>query len=1207
MKEILFLLAFTISIHSFAQTDSILQRLFLIGDAGVIKGKTHPVLDWLTRNVNWNDEKNVALFLGDNIYPDGLPDEGDTEYAYTKKVIDYQLNLFKGKKAKAFFVPGNHDWKGGKIGGWERAVNQVNYINSLQAANIKAYPLNGCPGPVPVELNEKVVLVMMDSQWFLHIHDKPGAESSCEARSIEEFSAQLRQIAETHPNQLLVLVMHHVMYTYGVHGGAYGLKQHIFPFADAIKGLYIPLPLLGSVYPLARGLFGSLQDTYHPLYRTMINEIENVLKDHPNPIAVAGHEHSLQLIVKDSIPYVVSGSAAKLTRLRKGKNSLFSILDYGFSILEISKSGKVEVKFYSLQSKNMTAPLYAKELKTIVPVVTKGTMDTLLPVMRNVQVHASEELEEGVLGRFFWGKNYRPEWTQMITVPTLDVSQEQGGLKPLRQQGAEQTKTLMLADIKGKEWILRLIEKFPSAAIPTDLRSELQNKTLSKGVSGAYPYASLSVPFLENAAGIPTLRRKLVYVPDDPRLERFRSGFKNALAILEEREPLGIGKTYTTEDLVLMLMKTNDDYVDQKVVLRARLMDNFVMDFDRHDAQFRWATRDTGRGKIYFPIPRDHDQAFFKSEGVMNALLHQTWFMPEIQGFHPKANNINTFNKTARNFDRFFLTHLSASDWQKEIDDFLSKMTDDVISAALEQQPADVRKYSATEIAGKLKKRKAFFREEMMKYYRFLSKTVKVVGTNQKELFIVSKQDDGKVLVTVNKMDDSEHASSKMYERLFEPEVTKELRIYALEGDDSLVVKGNTSPITIRMIGGPGNDDFVNKGKGKRIKIYDASFEKNTTIGDTAGFHIKILPDPEINRYNRLDFRYNYLDPGASIEYNKDDGIRVGLQFEYFKHGFRKEPYAMRQLIKGERSFGTGAYRFRYEGDYMRAVKYYDVIVKAEIKAPGYVTNFFGIANNSVYDKSKGISYYRTTYTMGTASVLLGKQLQSWMRVGIGPAFQYIKLNENKNSGKFVSDVTVNGLNEATLFQNKLYAGAEGRIDINSRNSAAVPTRGALIKAYARQLFGLNSYSKSLLQTGLDIRIFMSFVPKTKLAFATRIGMARNFGRFEFQQAQYLSGIENLRGFRKERFAGRGMLFNNSELRVKLFDFPTYIFTGSLGVLAFHDVGRVWVDNERSGRWHNGYGGGIWVAPIRRFVIVGTLAYSKEEKALPMVSFGFQF
>jgi hypothetical protein len=112
--------------------DSISQRVFLIGDAGELVGNTHPVVDWLKKNVNWDDEKNVAVYLGDNIYPYGLPMEGEGDYVRSKNVIDYQVGLVKGKKGKAFFIPGNHDWKNGKIGGWQQAMNQENYINSLE-------------------------------------------------------------------------------------------------------------------------------------------------------------------------------------------------------------------------------------------------------------------------------------------------------------------------------------------------------------------------------------------------------------------------------------------------------------------------------------------------------------------------------------------------------------------------------------------------------------------------------------------------------------------------------------------------------------------------------------------------------------------------------------------------------------------------------------------------------------------------------------------------------------------------------------------------------------------------------------------------------------------------------------------------------------------------------------------------------------------
>ncbi|MGV3657371.1 MAG: hypothetical protein ACO1NX_05435, partial [Chitinophagaceae bacterium] len=67
------------------------------------------------------------------------------------------------------------------------------------------------------------------------------------------------------------------------------------------------------------------------------------------------------------------------------------------------------------------------------------------------------------------------------------------------------------------------------------------------------------------------------------------------------------------------------------------------------------------------------------------------------------------------------------------------------------------------------------------------------------------------------------------------------------------------------------------------------------------------------------------------------------------------------------------------------------------------------------------------------------------------------------------------------------------------------------------------------------------------------------------------------------------------------------VLAGSLGVLVFNDVGRVWAKGEKSTDWHVGNGVGVWLSPVKRFVVTGTLARSKEEKLMPMLRFGFQF
>jgi outer membrane protein assembly factor BamA len=157
-----------------------------------------------------------------------------------------------------------------------------------------------------------------------------------------------------------------------------------------------------------------------------------------------------------------------------------------------------------------------------------------------------------------------------------------------------------------------------------------------------------------------------------------------------------------------------------------------------------------------------------------------------------------------------------------------------------------------------------------------------------------------------------------------------------------------------------------------------------------------------------------------------------------------------------------------------------------------------------------------------------------------------------------------------------------------------------------RTLSGLNKFSNDVTQVRTDLAFYTSFSPKANFVFTVRFGGGYNFGKFEFFQAQYLGGTENLRGYRKNRFAGKSMAFNNVEMRLKLANFRTYLFPGSIGLLVFNDVGRVWADNDNTGKWHTGYGAGLWFSPLSRFVITASYTVSKEDK-LPLITFGWQF
>jgi len=830
-----------------------------------------------------------------------------------------------------------------------------------------------------------------------------------------------------------------------------------------------------------------------------------------------------------------------------------------------------------------------------------------------IKIAADSNLQGNGIKKFLIGNNYRKEWLEPVEVPVLNF--DASGLVPKKLGGGKETISLRVEDNTGREWALRSVKKFPENAIPPEIRNTIAAKLMEDGISACYPYGALSMGVLSKACNVPFLKNTLVYVPDSRSLGEFRPKFKNILVLMEEQEPSGITqendkkkeKGLNTQELIFELSDNNNNKVDQHLVLRARLLDNFVMDFDRHEKQWDWFSNESASGKIYYPVPKDRDQVFYSGQGLLSKIISGKNVLPELQGFRKKAKDIVTFNRPVQNFDRFFLTGLSEDDWSREIEGLINSMTDPVIESALQKQPAEIQKYSTGKIISTLKEKRQYFKEEMMRYYRFLAKTVSIVGSNQREQFSISKKDNGEVSVIVNTIDSAGNSSSKIYERSFDPSITKEIRIYGLEDDDRFIVEGGSSPITVRLIGGPGNDEFINKGNARRVLAYDVSFEENIFSGQP--IRKRISADPQNNNYTRLGYRYDIHSPGISLEYSIDGGLFIGPKYKIVKQGFRKEPYSMSHVFAANRALNSSSYHIKYNADLIKLFGNTDLLFRGDAKLPTVRTRFFGIGNNSVYDKTKpgAHKYYFARYDLVTISMMARNIFNSWFQIKGGPVFQYFKLRSKENENRYVSVVYPDAGNSKIQYAGKSFAGAELGFAINTKNDQLIPTRGVDVNIYGRSLAGLNHLSNSVTQAGGDLSLFTDFVSKKHVVLATSFGVSHITGVYELEQAQYLGYKQNLRGFRIDRFAGRSRVYNNSEIRFIKNDVNLVLFRGSIGLLVFNDIGRVWADNERSSEWHDGYGWGFWISPLKRFLVAATLMYSKEEKNLVLVNFGFQF
>jgi hypothetical protein len=817
-----------------------------------------------------------------------------------------------------------------------------------------------------------------------------------------------------------------------------------------------------------------------------------------------------------------------------------------------------------------------------------------------IVISADTQLTGTFLNRIVIGNNYRNEWTASIRVPVLNFTRDFKGLVIEKQGGGRQTHTLHLKESSGREWVLRSVKKFPEKVISQQLRGTIAEKLVVDGISASYPYSVLSVGALAKAAGVPYFPNTLVYIPDDPVLGTFSSKYKNTLAFLEFRsiDKNVKDKTFNTEEIINELSLSNSTKVDQLAVLKARLLDNYIMDFDRYESQWVWAQNDSGGNHWYYPIPKDRDQAFFKGKGLITKFISRNPGLGPLQGLKAKAKNIATFNYSARNFDRRFLTELNEQTWMHEVDKFLACMTDTTIEKAIKKQPSEIHAYHTNNIITTLKNKRAYFKEDMIQYYRFLSRKPSLSGSSLPEKFIVTVNENKTVLVQIE-----DEQGNATYERLFKPSETKEINLFGLQGNDLFVVTGKSSPIKIRLIGGPDEDTFTNA-SGNKVIVYDVNSEKNSITGKN--FKNRISNNPLNNEYKQTYPVYNTSSLGISLQYSIDGGLFIGPRYKLVRTGFRKDPYASRHIIYATRSLKTSAWNLHYNGSFLKIADNTDFLINTDAQLPTVRTHFFGWGNNTSFDKTKGLDYYKIQYRLIDASFMLQRWLSPWVALQLGPVIQNFQVNVKDGSNKFFS--TVYPMQPgAELYNNKWYAGAKIQLKIDTRNHQLIPTRGFYATVYSTQVFGLFKTSNQFNQAGAELGYYTDVLSKDHLIFATCIGGGSTFGDVGLLQAQYLGFKQNLRGYRFQRFAGRSRAYNNTELRLNFGETNFYLFKGSLGILAFHDIGRVWVKGEQSGTWHTGYGGGVWVAPFDKMVVSGSVSFSKEENALPIVSLGFQF
>ncbi|QHL86295.1 metallophosphoesterase [Nibribacter ruber] len=321
-----------------------IHSIALVGDIGNAGAPDQdPVLKTLD---HWLQEvcsiDSTAVFLGDNIYPVGLPPQGHRHHGTAVQKLTHQLELLAKYKTRAIYLGGNHDWNKGRKDGHSYMQRQQEFITMFLQDQEAYLPKNGCLGPVTREINEQLLLVVINSQWWVQRGFRPlGEKYGCDLEVPSNFFVKLEEILAANRHRMVVIAGHHPLYTNALHGGKFTVKQRLFPLTFVHKRAMIPLPVFGTLYQLYRKYVGAAEDMSYPPFRRFRKKILKVLHQYPGLFYVAGHDHNLQYFQVKGSHFAVSGSGSKTNFVAKGGRAFFNHENKGFMVLDQYQNGEV--------------------------------------------------------------------------------------------------------------------------------------------------------------------------------------------------------------------------------------------------------------------------------------------------------------------------------------------------------------------------------------------------------------------------------------------------------------------------------------------------------------------------------------------------------------------------------------------------------------------------------------------------------------------------------------------------------------------------------------------------------------------------------------------------------------------------------------------------------------------------------------------------
>ena len=358
----------------------------------------------------------------------------------------------------------------------------------------------------------------------------------------------------------------------------------------------------------------------------------------------------------------------------------------------------------------------------------------------------------------------------------------------------------------------------------------------------------------------------------------------------------------------------------------------------------------------------------------------------------------------------------------------------------------------------------------------------------------------------------------------------------------------------------------------------------------------------ETNLYDYKRPKYNAFSGFPIIGFNPDDGIKIGITANYAINHFKQNPYTRKHTINANYYFATDGFELLYNLSVPKLIGAWDFDLETQFTNPSFVINYFGYGNETLSDYDiEGMNYNRVRLRIIKAVPQIKKTGLNGSTWTVKSVFENIEIE--RTTDRFI---TISNTVNPKVFESQQFAGAGLKYSYENYDNPSLPTIGMGFSIAGSWKMNLSDIKRNFPTIESKLNFNHKIDTAGKLVLATLIkGKAVLNNNFEFYQGATLGGDYDLRGFRNERFLGKQSFFQSSDLRWNIGEIRESIIPMTYGILGGFDYGRVWLDGEKSNKWHRSFGGGIWLNGLN--VITARLTCFKSVDNDVRIAFGLGF